>query len=232
LCYPSGRLRREIGAPAAGSLAALSKAARDLTVAAPAKDATRLTLPSLAGYTVAIKTSDNAAVIAVNGTITPPADAWFGDAVKFVNERGIMGGSGAAQTFQPQQTMTRAMLITALARYDGVDTAAGDTWYSAAVNWGVASGMTDGSSLDDAVTREQLVTMLWRYAGRPQGGASFDEVTDADAISAWAVDAFRWAVEAGIVTGYDDKTVRPQSSAVRAEVAAILMRFISAAAAG
>jgi hypothetical protein len=141
-----------------------------------------------------------------------------------------MGGSGSAQTFMPQQTMTRAMLITALARYDGADTTVGETWYSAAVAWGIANGVTDGSGPGDDVTREQIVTMLWRYAGqpRPQSDASFDGVPDAAGISTWAADAFKWAMDAGIITGYDDKTVKPQNSATRAEVATILMRFVSA----
>jgi hypothetical protein len=157
-----------------------------------------------------------------------PQGAWFGAAVEFVAARGIMGGSGEAGTFQPQQTMTRAMLITALARYDGVNTAAGDTWYSAAVDWGIANGVTDGGNLNDSVSREQIVTMLWRYAGQPQGGASLDGVPDAAGISPWAVDAFKWAVETGIISGYEDKSVKPQNSAIRAEVAAMIMRFIQA----
>jgi hypothetical protein len=122
--------------------------------------------------------------------------------------------------------MTRAMLITALARYDGVDTGVGETWYSAAVSWGIANGVTDGSGLNDDVTREQIVTMLWRYAGQPQGGASFDGISDAAGISPYAADAFKWAIDAGIITGYDDNTVRPQNNATRAEVATILMRYI------
>jgi hypothetical protein len=158
-----------------------------------------------------------------------PAGSWFNDAVSFVSELGIMGGSGNAQTFQPQQTMTRAMLITALARYDGADTGGGETWYSEAVAWGIANGVTDGSGLNDDVTREQIVTMLWRYAGQPQGEASFDGVPDAAGISPWAADAFKWAMDAGIISGYDDKTVKPQNSATRAEVATMLMRFVSAA---
>jgi hypothetical protein len=166
--------------------------------------------------------------VEANGFNDVPANAWFAEAVKFITARGIMAGSGDVRTFQPQQTMTRAMLITALARLDGIDTTTGDTWYSAAVSWGVSNGITDGQNLNDAVSREQIVTMLWRYAEQPQGAASFDGVPDAGSIKAWAVDAFRWAMGTGVISGYEDKTVRPQNSASRAELATILMRFISA----
>jgi hypothetical protein len=107
------------------------------------------------------------------------------------------------------------------------DTTVGDTWYSAAVDWGVANGVTDGSNLNDTVTREQIVTMLWRYAGEPAGSAAFDGLADAGGISPWALDAFQWAVENGIISGYEDNTVRPQNNASRAEVATMLMRFVS-----
>jgi hypothetical protein len=174
-------------------------------------------------------TSTGTAAAGASAFADGPAGSWFGDAVSFVSELGIMGGSGNANTFKPQQTMTRAMLITALARYDGVDTGVGETWYSAAVSWGIANDVTDGNSLNDDVTREQIVTMLWRYAGQPQGDASFDGISDAADISPYAADAFKWAIDAGIITGYDDKTVKPQKNATRAEVATILMRFVSAA---
>jgi hypothetical protein len=157
-----------------------------------------------------------------------PQGAWFGTAVEFVSARGIMGGSGNAGTFRPEQTMTRAMLITALARCGGIDTSVGETWYSAAVAWGTANGVTDGANLTGAVTREQIVTMLWRQAGRPRGGASFEGVPDAAGIGSWAADAFKWAMEAGIISGYGDKTVRPQNNATRAETAVMLHRFIEA----
>jgi hypothetical protein len=70
--------------------------------------------------------------------------------------------------------------------------------------------------------------MLWRYAGQPQVDASFDGVPDAADISPYAADAFKWAIDAGIITGYDDNTIRPQTDATRAEVATILMRYIQA----
>jgi hypothetical protein len=134
----------------------------------------------------------------------------------------------AADKFAPQSNLTRAMLISILARLDGVDTTVGETWYSAAVKWGVGSGVTDGTNLQGDITREQLVTMLWRFAGSPKadGAVSFD---DAENISGYAADAVKWAIANGIVNGKPGNLFDPQGSATRAEVAAVLHRFIETA---
>jgi hypothetical protein len=89
--------------------------------------------------------------------------------------------------------------------------------------------VTDGRSITGNVTREQIVTMLWRQAGQPRSDASFDGIPDAAAISPWASDAFKWALETGIISGYSNKTVKPQDKATRAEVATMLMRHVKLA---
>ena len=149
--------------------------------------------------------------------------AWYRDAVSYVQQKGLMSGTGD-NTFAPESTMTRAMLMTVLARYAGTDTGGGATWYEKGMSWAKANGVSDGTNPSGSITREQLVTMLYRYQKSPavSGELSF---SDAGSVSAWASDAMRWAVAKGIVTGMNDGTLAPQQTATRAQVATILMRF-------
>ena len=124
--------------------------------------------------------------------------------------------------------MTRAMLMTVLARTDGQDTAApeGGQWYDAGTKWAVEQGISDGTNPDGSITREQLATMLWRYAGSPATNGTLDGFTDADKTGNYATDALRWAVEQGIITGKGGGVLDPQGPATRAEVSAMLMRYL------
>jgi hypothetical protein len=155
-------------------------------------------------------------------------DDWFYADVAFVRERGLMNGVSATR-FAPDATATRAQIITVLARAAGADTTGGATWYSKAVSWAVENGISDGSDLDGNVTREQLATLLWRFAGEPAPGADSPEFTDITQISDWATGAMAWAASLGLVTGYPDGGVLPQGSATRAEVAAMLRRYMEGA---
>ena len=150
---------------------------------------------------------------------------WFYDAVVYVYENELMNGTSAT-TFSPSVTTSRAMMLTMLARYDGVDTSTGSTWYEAGAAWAVAEGVSDGTNLEADLTREQLVTMLWRYAGSPMVEKDLPDYPDRDEVSDWAVRAMVWAVDKGIITGNGAGELDPQGSASRAEVATILMRFI------
>ena len=122
--------------------------------------------------------------------------------------------------------MTRAMIITVLARLAGVDTTAGSSWYEAGQNWAIENGISDGSNLNSSVTREQIAVMLYRYAGSPDVNGSLDGYSDADAVSNWAIPAMEWAAKNGLIAGMGDGTLSPQGEATRAQVATILMRFI------
>lgn len=99
--------------------------------------------------------------------------------------------------------MNRAMIVTVLARLDGVDTTAGSTWYEAGVQWAVSSGISDGSGLDQNLTREQLATMLYRYAQYKGYDVSVGENTnilsysDVSSVSEYAMEAMQWACGAG-----------------------------------
>jgi len=156
-------------------------------------------------------------------------DNWFYDYVRFAYTANLMTGVGNGE-FSPNTNLSRAMIITILARVAEVDTSVGETWYFAAVEWGMSAGITDGSNLQDNVTREQLATMLYRFAqyvgasiSRPPTGHNPSDIDD---VSDWAQSAMLWANANGIITGRTITTLAPQGFATRAEAAAILQRFV------
>ena len=148
---------------------------------------------------------------------------WYADAVRCVVEKGLMSGTGT-DAFSPDGTTTRGMLMTILARYAGADTTGGANWYEKGMAWAQSAGISDGCAPEAGITREQLVTMLYRYADVPEAGGTLDAFADADTVSAYAVDAMRWAAANGIVNGSHGR-LNPQGNATRAQVAAMLMRF-------
>ena len=148
---------------------------------------------------------------------------WFADAVAYVTDKGLMNGTGS-DTFSPNASTTRGMLMTVLARYAGEDTTGSTPWYQKGMEWAKANGVSDGTNPEVNITREQLVTMLYRYVGSPKANGSLDSFSDAASVSSYAVNAMQWAVANGIVNGSNGK-LNPQNNATRAEVAAILMRF-------
>jgi len=148
---------------------------------------------------------------------------WFADAVAYVTDKGLMNGTGS-DTFSPNASTTRSMLMTVLARYAGEDTTGSTPWYQKGMEWAKANGVSDGTNPEVNITREQLVTMLYRYAGSPKANGSLNSFSDAASVSSYAVNAMQWAVTNGIVNGSNGK-LNPQNNATRAQVAAILMRF-------
>lgn len=152
------------------------------------------------------------------------AGAWYYDAVKYVWEHELMNGVSATQ-FSPNTTLNRAMIWTMLARLDGVNTDGGASWYAKAQEWAMAEGVSDGTDPMGAVTREQLVTMLWRFKGEPTVDFLLT-AKDADTVSSWAYEAMRWAVAEGIIEGDENGMISPTATATRAQAAAIFMRFI------
>ena len=171
------------------------------------------------------------------------ANAWYKDAVQYAYAGGLMTGVSANE-FAPEATTTRAMIVSMLARLEGVESAesagftdvAADDWYATAVNWAAASGITSGTgdgnfSPNTAITREQLAAILMNYAqykGQDVSArAMLDTYSDATAISSWANDVMSWAVAEGLISGVTADTLQPQGAATRAQVAAILQRFLS-----
>ena len=152
---------------------------------------------------------------------------WFYDYVQYVAQNGLMEGT-TRTAFEPNASMTRAMFWTVLARIDG-ETITGDAWKTLAQTWAVESGISDGTNADALITREQMVTMLYRYAGSPvTGGMAISEFTDGASVSDYAADAVTWALSEGILTGMGDGILAPQGTATRAQAAAMLMRFVEA----
>jgi len=167
------------------------------------------------------------------------AGAWYADAVSYVTDNGLMGGTSST-AFSPEDAMTRAMLATVLYRAadtpavtgtdDFTDTADG-TWYADAVLWasrqGLVTGYGDGTfGTDDPVSREQIAAILWRYAGSPQAQDAQGFADEGD-ISAYAADAVDWARANGIVNGKENNTFDPQGNATRAEVSTILRNYLT-----
>lgn len=169
-----------------------------------------------------------------------PQDAWYADGVAYCQAHGIMEGTGTA-AFSPEGEVTRAMLAATLYRMSGspaVSAPPGFTdaepgaWYGGAVAWAAEAGVMAGYGngvfgVNDPATREQAVTILWRYAEEPAGGAE-EVFSDAGAISGWARSAVRWADTAGILDGMTaDRRFDPQASVRRGELAAMLYRYLS-----
>jgi hypothetical protein len=151
------------------------------------------------------------------------SDYWGADDIEFAVAHELFIGTSDT-TFEPESPMTRQMVMTVLARLDGQDTDSGETWYEQGMAWAVACGISDGTEGTDNVTREQLVTMLYRYAGEPESEDSLGAFPDADQVSEYAQKAMSWAVANGVIKG-DDGMLDPQGNATRAQVAAILQRY-------
>ena len=156
-----------------------------------------------------------------------PGD-WFHDSVNYVYTRRLMNGVSAT-AFAPQGTTSRAMIWTVLARLSGLDTTGGESWYERGRIWAMNRGITDGTVPQGDITREQLVTMLWRFKGSAQlPGDALAQFSDRSDLSPYAVTAANWAVNAGLLKG-DNGRLNPQGTATRAEAAAILQRLCQTA---
>ena len=170
------------------------------------------------------------------------ATAWYYDAVEYVYDNGLMNGT-ASDTFAPNATLTRGMLATVLWRMEGspvvnyalpFEDVSGDQWYTEAIRWAASVGVVNGTSAttyapNANITREQLATMLYRYAAYKSGSvstsASLSGFTDAGSVSDYAADAMEWAVAEEIIGGMTSTTLVPQGSATRAQTATMLMRY-------
>ena len=169
-----------------------------------------------------------------------PAGAWYRESVGYALANGLMNGTGDG-IFQPDGALTRAMLVTILYRsagepsVDGLknpfqDVADGQ-WYTKAVVWAADKGIVNGTSEttfdpDASITREQIAAILHRYAGKPETKGELASFPDAATVSGYAKTAMAWAVEKSIIGGSDGK-LDPRSNATRAQVAAILMRYLT-----
>ena len=159
-----------------------------------------------------------------------PTSAWYYTAVKYVYDNKLMDGVDT-YTFAPNDTLTRAMVWTIIARMSGVDTTGGNSWYAKAQEWVITNGISDGENPTAAITRQELVTMLYRYAQIKGYDVSVGESTnilsyvDATSISEYAMSAFQWACGSGLIEGDENGALTPLATATRAQAAAMIMRF-------
>ncbi len=186
------------------------------------------TITSDGGITVAL--TDGATIKVVDNSKTfgdVSSDHWGASAIDFATSRELFAGT-AENEFSPEGQMTRAMIWSVLARYEGADIkgASGDEWYAGPQEWAIENGISDGTMANSSMTREQLAAMLYRYVGSPAVSGTVGDYNDAATISSWASDAMVWAVQQGLITGMDEDTLSPQGTATRTQVAAILQRFI------
>ena len=167
---------------------------------------------------------------------------WFYSDVMFVYENGLFSGTDS-RSFSPNASMTRAMLVTVLYRLEGEPAGTGSSsfsdvysgsYYEKAVAWAAANGIVTGTgstsfSPDAKVTREQLAAILYRYAQYKKldtdAGAKLDSFSDAGNVSGYASEALSWAVSEGLINGASGR-LTPKGDATRAQVAAILHRFV------
>lgn len=154
------------------------------------------------------------------------ANHWAKDNIDYVTSRGLFVGVDD-ENFAPETSMTRAMIVSVLQRYAGDTTSASGNWYEGARQWAMENGISDGTNMNGNVTCEQLVTMLYRYIGSPQVVGSLADYSDNASVSPYAEQAMVWAVRNGIIGGMTADTLAPQGLATRAQVAAILERFIA-----
>ena len=201
---------------------------------------------SLDGKTLTAKLDGSCTLMVKDNSKTfsdVPDNYWGKDAIAFVTARELFNGISDDQ-FAPAAPMTRAMLVTVLHRLEDtpaakVDAAFPDVdaaaWYADAVAWasgnGIVTGTGSGFEPDGQITREQLATILYRYADflglDTSAAGALSQFSDGDKVSAWAEEAMQWAVGSGLLTGKGNGTVDPTGNATRAEVAAILQRMVA-----
>ncbi|MFR5888978.1 MAG: S-layer homology domain-containing protein [Oscillospiraceae bacterium] len=155
-------------------------------------------------------------------------NAWYYETVKAAYDAGLMNGVTDTE-FAPNATLTRAMIWTILARASGVETEGGATWYAKAQEWVVANGVSDGEDPMGNVTREQLVTMLWRLNGSEVMTGYIGNYIDTGDISEWANQAMLWAVQNGIIEGDENMALAPKADTTRAQAATFFVRYLTVA---
>lgn len=163
---------------------------------------------------------------ALSAKFTDITGHWAKAEITELVNKGLLRGTSAGN-FSPNQKTNRAMLFTILYRLNGEEAeTTGKLWYEDGLQYVVKQGISDGTNPLSLITREQLITMLHRYADKPKGNADLTSFVDEASIQDYAKEAMLWAVEKGILVGNPDKKLQPQKNATRAEVAVILSRFM------
>ena len=183
-------------------------------------------IPTERSVQLELSGSTTVKIIDNSKTFDDTKDHWSRDEVNFVAARELFNGVGGNQ-FGVSQPMTRGMVNTVLARLADVDTTPGQgqAWYEVGTDWAKKNGISDGTDPTAPVTREQLATLLYRYAGSPSVSGTL-HAADAASVSDYAKDALLWANQNGIVNGVGSNTIAPKDNAQRAQVAAMLARYL------
>ena len=182
--------------------------------------------PTEHGVQLELSGSSTVKIIDNSKTFDDTKGHWSQDDVNFVAARDLFQGVGGNR-FGVSEPMTRGMVNTVLARLAGVDTtpSQGQAWYEVGTDWAKKNGISDGTNPTAPVTREQLATLLYRYAGSPSVSGTL-HAADAASVSDYAEDALLWANQNGIVNGVGSNTIAPKDNAQRAQVAAMLARYL------
>ena len=179
------------------------------------------------GMTILVHDGDSIELVLKTVNFTDvPDQHWAKAPITYVAARGLL--IGVEDTlFAPSMQTSRAMIWSILARLEGVQLEETTPWYASSQAWAVDAAISDGNNPNAEISREQLVTMLYRYANSPAVNSDLTAYSDGSQVSAWAVDAVQWAVSEGIMNGITADTLAPQETATRAQTAAILERFIA-----
>lgn len=179
------------------------------------------------GMTILVHDGDSIDLVQKTVNFTDvPDQHWAKAPITYVAARGLL--IGVEDTlFAPSMQTSRAMIWSILARLEGVQLEETTPWYASSQAWAVDAAISDGNNPNAEISREQLVTMLYRYANSPAVNSDLTAYSDGSQVSAWAVDAVQWAVSEGIMNGITADTLAPQETATRAQTAAILERFIA-----
>ena len=173
-------------------------------------------------------------------------DAWYGAAVDYVYQGGIMNGT-SGRTFAPEAELSRAMAVQVLYNLEGrpeledgeaqfTDVPA-DAWYAAAVQWAAAQKIVNGREDDQFepeadVTRQELVSILYRYENYKAADTSLRDdlstFSDSAELADYAVEPMQWAVAQGVISGMENRTLQPESTATRAQMAQIMKNLKAA----
>jgi hypothetical protein len=223
--------------PAGVSKAVVSVPVANVTAGTVAVDengnVVKLSVPTKDGLSVAVTESTTLTIVDNSRTYSDVADDYWGaDYIAFASSHELFKSTGDNVTFEPETQLSRYMLMTILARLDDQDlNDTGATWYEDGMAWAVKNEISDAYNGTRNVTREEMVTMLWRYAGKPAAdadGKDVNDFADADSVSEYAKEAMAWAVSVGIING-GDNGIDPQGNAKRSEVAKIMMKYCEVA---
>lgn len=196
-------------------------------------DGTEVVLPTIPvedGYVVRVPGSVNFELKDNSIGFEDIEGHWAEDDINFVSARGLVNGV-SEKLYAPFDNLTRGMMMTIIARMEGIDTTGSEPWYQKGREWAMSTGVSDGNNPEKIIIRQEIVAMLYRYTKLKGYDVSIGETTTLDAFTdagdlhEYAVPAMKWAVGTGIIIGTSETTLSPVNNVTRAQVAAIFARY-------